>query len=118
MLLVPANRVPRFVNTQDRPMVDSVMARYCRFTKSPVSFLRIVMSLRRKGQSFNSSHLGRILNGELLRLEDFKVPGQAHNNNNTADGRQNQDDNHDIMKDMMMSGSGIMVDENGVITID
>ena len=31
--------------------------------------------MRRKGQGFTNSHLGRILNGELLRDEHFVVLG-------------------------------------------
>ncbi len=51
------------------------MARHCTFTKSPVAFLRDVVSLRRKGMSFEVSHMGRLLNGEQLREQDFVVPG-------------------------------------------
>ncbi len=39
---------------------------------SPVGFLRILMALRRKGQSFEKSHFGRILHGELLVGEQFQ----------------------------------------------
>jgi hypothetical protein len=46
-----------------------------KFKKSPVAFLRALISLRRKGMSFEGSHLGRILNGELLKQEHFEVPG-------------------------------------------
>ena len=46
-----------------------------KFKKSPVAFLRSLISLRRKGMSFEGSHLGRILNGELLKQEHFEIPG-------------------------------------------
>ena len=53
------------------------MARHCRFMQSPVPFLKALFDMRRKGQGFANSHLGRILNGELLRYEHFVVPGQV-----------------------------------------
>ena len=61
-----------FINPEDRKAVDGVMARNCRFKVSPLAFLRTVMALRRKGQNFGGSHMGRLLNGELLKEEDFK----------------------------------------------
>ncbi|KAH8676420.1 hypothetical protein BGZ60DRAFT_562097 [Tricladium varicosporioides] len=56
-----------------RPDSESSLAtvRACKFTTSPVAFLRIIMALRRKGQSFSSSHLGKILNGELIDGAEF-----------------------------------------------
>lgn len=61
-----------FINPQDRALVDRVMARHCRFQISPLAFLRTVMALRRKNQSFGTSHMGRLLNGELLMEENFR----------------------------------------------
>ena len=61
-----------FVSPASRPEFDAVMERDCPFKTSPVEFLRILMALRRKGQSFQKSHLGRILHGELLSKEDFQ----------------------------------------------
>jgi hypothetical protein len=55
---------------------DSVTTRTCPFTISPVAFLKIVMALRRRGQSFAASHFGMILNGELISREHFK--GELH----------------------------------------
>ncbi len=60
-----------FISPTSRPGFDAVMERECPFTISPVEFLRILMALRRKGQSFQKSHLGRILGGELLVREEF-----------------------------------------------
>ncbi len=43
----------------------------CPFTRSPVMFVRTVIALRRKGQGFTTSHLRKILNGELILAEHF-----------------------------------------------
>jgi hypothetical protein len=60
-----------FISPTSRSMYDAVMASECPFTTSPVGFLRMLMALRRKGQSFEKSHFGRILHGELLAREEF-----------------------------------------------
>ncbi|RDW89094.1 hypothetical protein BP6252_01126 [Coleophoma cylindrospora] len=44
----------------------------CQFSKSPVELVRGLVSIRRKGQDFIASHMGRILNGEMLKPEDFE----------------------------------------------
>ncbi len=62
-----------FVIPEHRIKLDQAMARFCRFTLSPVAFLRVLTGLRRKGQGFGASHLGKILNGELLRYEHFEM---------------------------------------------
>ena len=61
-----------FISPTDRLGFDALMESVCPFTISPVEFLRILMALRRKGQSFHKSHLGRILHGELLAREEFE----------------------------------------------
>ena len=79
-----------FVFPSHRRLLDPSMARNCRFQQSPVAFLKVVMAMRRKGQSFGSkciqcptklkwfeltcqgSYLGRILNGELLQDKHFE----------------------------------------------
>lgn len=61
-----------FISPTSRIGFDEIMDRVCPFTISPVEFLRILMTLRRKGQSFHRSHLGRILGGELLAREEFQ----------------------------------------------
>ncbi|KAI9820813.1 MAG: hypothetical protein M1826_000838 [Phylliscum demangeonii] len=61
-----------FVARNSRPVLDEAMARECPFTISPVAFLRAVMALRRKGQSFQRSHVGKLLHGELLGPEAFE----------------------------------------------
>jgi hypothetical protein len=60
-----------FISPQNRAKSDSLMVRASPFMVSPVSFLRMLMALRRKGQSFSASHLGKILNGELISREHF-----------------------------------------------
>jgi hypothetical protein len=60
-----------FITPPNKPQSDFVIARACPFITSPVAFLRIVIALRRKGQSFTASHFGMILNGELLSREHF-----------------------------------------------
>ena len=61
-----------FINPTSRSGFDEVMGRDSPFTVSPVEFLRFLIALRRKRQSFQKSHLGRILHGELLTMEDFQ----------------------------------------------
>jgi hypothetical protein len=61
-----------FVDPPNRMAFDEIMKTQCRFTRSPVKFLRDLMTLRRKGQSFHRSHMGKILNCELLTEDDFE----------------------------------------------
>ena len=61
-----------FVRPPSRHRSSAVVVRDSPFTKSPVEFLRSVLELRRKGQSFAMSHLGMILNGELILREKFE----------------------------------------------
>ncbi|KAI6009763.1 hypothetical protein BKA83DRAFT_3400703 [Pisolithus microcarpus] len=42
------------------------------FQKSPLAFLKHVIDQRRQGMNFVATHMGRILNGRLLRGEDFE----------------------------------------------
>lgn len=60
-----------FIAPADRPQFDAIMARECRFTRSAVEFLRLLMTFRRKGQGIERSHMGRIINGELLTRRHF-----------------------------------------------
>ncbi len=124
------------------------MARSCKFTKSPVTFLRIIICLRRKGQSFNSSHLGRILNGELLKEEHFVfqgmpvVPGRITTGNEMFETKEVIDvmevenkalevkqeavEVEETVQTLqahdaeveMVGGRGRMMDQNGVIVLD
>ncbi|KAI5986445.1 hypothetical protein F5J12DRAFT_923023 [Pisolithus orientalis] len=42
------------------------------FRKSPLAFLRHIINLRRRGTNFAMTHMGKILNGRLLKQEDFE----------------------------------------------
>ncbi|KIO00351.1 hypothetical protein M404DRAFT_153077 [Pisolithus tinctorius Marx 270] len=42
------------------------------FRKSPLAFLRHIINLRRRGTNFAVTHMGKILNGRLLKQEDFE----------------------------------------------
>lgn len=61
-----------FISPTSKSGFDALMESVCPFTISPVEFLRILMALRRKGQSFQKSHLGRILHWELLARDEFQ----------------------------------------------
>ena len=44
-----------------------------RFTKSPLKFLKVLMSqIRKDGQEIDKTHIGRLLDGKLLEMDDFK----------------------------------------------
>ena len=58
----------RFVSIDGRT-VDMVAV--CLFNKSPVIALQNLFGLRRKGMSFQSTHMGKILQGHLLFPEEF-----------------------------------------------
>lgn len=60
-----------FMAPSGRSNFDAAMERECPFSTSPVGFLRMLMALRRKGQGFDRSHYGRILNAELLAENHF-----------------------------------------------
>ncbi|OBT60328.1 hypothetical protein VE03_10187 [Pseudogymnoascus sp. 23342-1-I1] len=73
-------RSPRFLTSNDQmkvecdgfisqlsiAMFDRIITRACPFTTSPVAFVRMVMALRRKGQSFKNSHFAIIANADRL----------------------------------------------------
>ncbi|MCJ1386870.1 hypothetical protein MMC17_009998 [Xylographa soralifera] len=62
-----------YVDVLFRPEFDELMATDCPFHSSPVSTLRAMIAMRRKGQSFRRSHLGRLLRAELLTETDFII---------------------------------------------
>lgn len=64
-----------FMAPSGRSNFDAAMERECPFTSSPVGFLRMLMTLRRKGQGYERSHCGRILNAELLAENHFLEQG-------------------------------------------
>jgi hypothetical protein len=45
------------------------------FSDSPVKFLKVLMmKIRRNCEGIDKTHMGRILDGRLLRLSDFREP--------------------------------------------
>ena len=50
-----------------------MMQYLCKLTSSPLPFLKEVISLRRKGMGYQSTHIGKILYGGLLTREDFVI---------------------------------------------
>ncbi|KIN03188.1 hypothetical protein OIDMADRAFT_120170 [Oidiodendron maius Zn] len=61
-----------FVRPSSRDLSNAVVLRESPFMKSPVEFLRRILAMRRKEQSFAMSHFGMILNGELIPREKFE----------------------------------------------
>ena len=59
-----------FIQPANRP---GMMQSLCRLTSSPLPFLKEVISLRRKGMGYQSTHIGKILHGALLTHEDFVI---------------------------------------------
>ena len=41
------------------------------FTSSPLPFLKALLGIRRRGQDFSHSHLGRVVHGEILTEDEF-----------------------------------------------
>ncbi|KAG9237428.1 hypothetical protein BJ875DRAFT_370034 [Amylocarpus encephaloides] len=60
-----------FIDLASRTTTSSAFTRVSPFTKSPVPFVRMIMLMRRKGQNISFSHIGKILNGELILRERF-----------------------------------------------
>ncbi|KAL1748425.1 hypothetical protein HDZ31DRAFT_29685 [Schizophyllum fasciatum] len=58
---------------QSREVRASLGISGCAFERSPAAFLRTLLSLRRKGQSFELTHLGQMLYGRALTAEDFPL---------------------------------------------
>lgn len=59
-----------FVDTLDRHVLN--MRYLSPFTKSPVTLLRTLLGFRRKGQSYISTHMGHLLHGRSLTVEDIE----------------------------------------------
>ncbi|TVY45523.1 hypothetical protein LOCC1_G005368 [Lachnellula occidentalis] len=62
-----------FISPEARHLQDDETAAICRFNRSPIDFLRLVTTFRRLGQTFATSHVGKILSGDLVRAMDFDV---------------------------------------------
>jgi hypothetical protein len=48
------------------------MAEVCLFDESPLTLLKMLFGLRRKGMSYQQTHIGKILHARLLLREDFE----------------------------------------------
>ncbi|KAF9473711.1 hypothetical protein BDN70DRAFT_362759 [Pholiota conissans] len=59
----------RFVSKARR---SKEMSEVCLFDKSPLPLLKVLFGLRRKGMSFQSTHMGKILQARLLTPKDFE----------------------------------------------
>jgi hypothetical protein len=59
----------RFVPKRGR---SKEMVEVCLFNKSPVSMLKTLFGLRRKGMSYQQTHIGKILHARLLSQKDFE----------------------------------------------
>lgn len=57
-----------FVRPEDR---RGTMLKGCPFMESPLPFLKKLYGFRRKGMSFMSTHMGKLLHGRTLSEEDF-----------------------------------------------
>lgn len=62
-----------FIHATDRPRFDEAMARICPFHYSPIEVLKGLMAMRRRGQSFLNSHMGKLLYGRLLTEDDLSA---------------------------------------------
>lgn len=61
-----------FISSTSRSDVDAVMKKECSFKVSSIEFLRMLMTLRRKGQNFQKSYIDRILHDESLVRRQFQ----------------------------------------------
>ena len=50
-----------------------LMEEICKLSSTPLPFLKQLVGLRRKGRGYQSTHVGRVLHGGLLKREEFKV---------------------------------------------
>ncbi|KUJ20153.1 uncharacterized protein LY89DRAFT_695683 [Mollisia scopiformis] len=87
-----------FISIETRHLQDDETAAICRFTSNPIDFLRLVTTFRRLGQTFASSHMGKLLSGRLVRDMDFEVAARA----------EEVDDPMDV--DEIKSEEGLFVD--------
>ncbi|KAF8872181.1 hypothetical protein CPB84DRAFT_1691573, partial [Gymnopilus junonius] len=44
----------------------------CLFDRSPIGLVRTLIGLRRKGMSFENTHLGKVLHARMLLPDDFE----------------------------------------------
>ncbi|KAL3419433.1 hypothetical protein PVAG01_09655 [Phlyctema vagabunda] len=61
-----------FISPASRARSDSILVQDSPFQTSPVPFVNALTTIRRKGQSITVSHMGKILNGELITADEFQ----------------------------------------------
>ncbi|KAH8798597.1 hypothetical protein F5884DRAFT_687263 [Xylogone sp. PMI_703] len=61
-----------FIRPREKNNPDNSQPRSSAFITSPVDFIRSILTMRRKGLSFASSHFGKILTGQLIKSDDFE----------------------------------------------
>ncbi|TVY37088.1 hypothetical protein LSUB1_G005891 [Lachnellula subtilissima] len=69
-----------FISTEVRHLQDEETAAVCKFSRSPIDFLRLVTTFRRLGQTFTTSHVGKILSEDLVRAMDFEMIEEIEDN--------------------------------------
>lgn len=60
-----------FIRPEDRP-AGQQMAMICPFNESPLSILKQLVGLRRKGMSYQATHMGKILHARPLTKGEFE----------------------------------------------
>ncbi|OAP61733.1 hypothetical protein AYL99_03936 [Fonsecaea erecta] len=58
----------------------------CSFTISPVPWIKEFIDMRRAGIEWTHTHLGRVLNGQILQREDFEEEGEEFNDEAASNG--------------------------------
>lgn len=61
-----------FITPRSRATYDPVMEESCPFSTSPIGLLKVLVDLRRQGQGFSRSHVGKIISGQILTKRDFE----------------------------------------------
>ncbi|KAJ5054924.1 uncharacterized protein L3040_001186 [Drepanopeziza brunnea f. sp. 'multigermtubi'] len=83
-----------WVSPESRVKQDDAAAQICKFNSSPIDFLRLIISFRRLDQTFSISHMGKIVNGELLMTMDFEKDDRLQE---VVDGPRDVDDDEDTI---------------------
>lgn len=64
-----------FIRPEDRPRGEQ-MDMICPFDESPLSILKQLVGLRRKGMSYQATHMGKILHARPLTKGEFEEEGE------------------------------------------
>ena len=62
-----------FISPESRAKMTPDLIRSCLFKTSPINFVRMIVVMRRKGLSHVNSHMGKLLNGELIPKDQFEI---------------------------------------------